>query len=132
MNGLQALKALETLQPGVPEALKQSYRVNSKRRIYAGHSMGGHGCMIYSTLQPEFVLGSVCASGWIRRDLYIASSLFSPGVSRIDHFRAGLMQLSLDEYSTDLHLTNMKQIPILLRMGTEDDTVPCVTDIEIF
>lgn len=124
MNGAYALAYLKMEQPGVAEHLKPNYMVDATRRLYAGHSMGGHGCLVYATLQPDYGVAAACASGWIRRELYVSSLQYAAGMSRIDRMRAGYLQTSLDEYSVDLHLRNMAGMPVLLRMGSADDTVP--------
>ena len=123
-NGMFALGHLVAEIPGVPKDLKSRYQPDSTRRLYAGHSMGGHGCLVFSITQPDCALASVCASGWIRRDYYISSAHYSTGTSRLDHQRVAIFQSALEEFSPDLHLSNMAGIPSLMRMGTADDTVP--------
>lgn len=122
MNTAFALKYLSESIPRNLYLIKA--RVDTFKRLFTGHSMGGHGCMLYSVLQPDYSIGSACASGWLRRDLYVNSFHYTSGMSRVDHQRSGTVQSMLDEFAVDILLENMVGSKVLLRMGTDDETVP--------
>jgi len=64
VNALKARDYLAQTLPGVPADLQSTYRVDSTKIIYAGHSMGGHGCWVQSTHYPDRALAVVPAAGW--------------------------------------------------------------------
>ncbi len=64
INALKARDYLAQALPGVPADLQSTYRVDSTKIIYAGHSMGGHGCWVQSTHYPDRALAVVPAAGW--------------------------------------------------------------------
>jgi hypothetical protein len=114
---VNALKALS--------ALKKRYgsAVDDKRILFAGHSMGGHGCWHLSGLYADTALAAAPAAGWIRYQMY--SPYFTrPSYDYIDPSVLGLLESSLGEADTALHITNLKGIDLIVRMGQNDDNVP--------
>jgi predicted peptidase len=64
LNAWASFEYLDTELPGVPTELVSQYGVDSNRIIYAGHSMGGHGCWLMSTHYPDRALAVAPAAGW--------------------------------------------------------------------
>jgi hypothetical protein len=124
VNNEFALKYAATHLPGVAATNHSRHRMNSKKLLYSGHSMGGHGCLIHATLKPDYALGFACASGWIRRNLYIWPTYYASDIGQLGENRMSLLLSSLEEYATDYHMVNVKGVPAFLRTGTDDATVP--------
>jgi hypothetical protein len=123
INGKEAMAYFQANLPGVPLDKRSEWRVDTTRRLYAGHSMGGHGCLVYSTHEPDFALAANPASGWIRHELYLPDNMrYDYGYS--DHFLRSLLLSSIQEYDADMYAPNLKGIPFLVRMGGADETVP--------
>jgi pimeloyl-ACP methyl ester carboxylesterase len=123
VNGLQALAYFGRSLPGVPKHKKEFLKVDITRRLYAGHSMGGHGCWVYATHEPDYALAAVPASGWIRHELYLPSYLrYDYGY--VDHFLRSILLSAVQEYDADVLAGNLKGIPVAVRYGGADSTVP--------
>jgi hypothetical protein len=123
VNGKEALKYFGEHLPGVPISNRANLKADTTRRLYTGHSMGGHGCLVYSTHEPDYALASVPMSGWIRHELYLPKYMqYDLGYS--DHFLRSLLFGAVQEYATDMYAPNLKGIPTLLRYGSADDVVP--------
>ncbi len=65
MNGWSALASFVALLPGVPVDVSSDYAADPSRVLFAGHSMGGHGCLVFSTAYTDRATGIACAAGWI-------------------------------------------------------------------
>jgi len=48
----------------------RSKRVDLKRILITGHSMGGHGAWIQATHYPDGLVGLAPAAGWLRKESY--------------------------------------------------------------
>eukprot|EP01125_Pyxidicula_operculata_P009720 TRINITY_DN318_c2_g1_i1.p1 TRINITY_DN318_c2_g1~~TRINITY_DN318_c2_g1_i1.p1 ORF type:complete len:777 (+),score=119.56 TRINITY_DN318_c2_g1_i1:180-2510(+) len=109
--------------PGVPEELKRYFTPDPYRIIYAGHSMGGHGCWLISSHYPDRALAIAPASGWINMEFYqpyflrIGKSLSNPKVESI-------LEASIYDNHPDFYLPQLKGIPAIVRYGSLDDNVP--------
>ncbi|CAD7696681.1 unnamed protein product [Ostreobium quekettii] len=108
--------------PGVAPDKADSYAVDVSRILFTGHSMGGHGCLIFSTHFPDLALGAVCAAGWIRYDQYVDEF---PGVqsSFEDPSLNAVLMSAVADYHTDVAAVNLKGIPFMARMGSDDTNV---------
>jgi hypothetical protein len=53
VDGLVALASFVANLPGVPPALRSVYAANPRSIFFAGHSMGGHGCLVFSTAYAD-------------------------------------------------------------------------------
>lgn len=122
-NGLAALEALATQLPGVPVARRARTLVDADRLLYAGHSMGGHGCLEYATHHGDRALGAAPAAGWISMNLYTFDKLRT-GDGLIDPVLEGVLYASLAEWETDLYSSHAVGIPLLMRLGGNDTSVP--------
>jgi hypothetical protein len=122
-NGLAALEALATQLPGVPAARRPRTLVDADRLLYAGHSMGGHGCLEYVTHHGDRALGAAPAAGWISMGLYTFDKLRT-GDGLIDPVLEGVLYASLAEWDTDLYSSHAVGIPLLMRLGGNDTSVP--------
>lgn len=128
-NAQAAWAALARDLPGVPEAAKARY-VLSGAVLYSGHSMGGHGCLILATHFPEGELASACTAGWIKAALYPPEFL-SPAASLGDVHLNAVLRAATSEYDTDFALPNLRDLPMLVRMGAEDEDVPMLNLLRI-
>ena len=128
-NAQAAWAALARDLPGVPEAAKASYGL-SGAVLYSGHSMGGHGCLILATHFPEGELASACTAGWIKAALYPPEFL-SPAASLGDVHLNAVLRAATGEYDTDFALPNLRGLPMLVRMGAEDEDVPMLNLLRI-
>jgi len=123
VNGFSALEYLTAYQPGVNEQDKSLYVVDSQRLLYAGHSMGGHGCWSISSHYPDRGLGVAPASGWIKFQFYtpyfshIEQSFLSP-------FADSLMEAAVADHNSDFYLPHLVGVPTIVRFGSDDDNVP--------
>eukprot|EP01052_Picozoa_sp_SAG31_P003540 SAG31_NODE_137_length_23063_cov_5.002569_9_plen_97_part_00 len=75
VEGLAALQSLADVLPGVPMARRNEMMVDTNRLLFAGHSMGGHGCLEYLTHHSDVAVGAACAAGWISMGLYTFDKL---------------------------------------------------------
>eukprot|EP00027_Filamoeba_sp_ATCC50430_P017008 CAMPEP_0168576048 /NCGR_PEP_ID=MMETSP0413-20121227/20026_1 /TAXON_ID=136452 /ORGANISM="Filamoeba nolandi, Strain NC-AS-23-1" /LENGTH=644 /DNA_ID=CAMNT_0008609671 /DNA_START=1 /DNA_END=1933 /DNA_ORIENTATION=- len=122
-DALRALEYFSQNLPGVEDSLKSSYGADATKLLYAGHSMGGHGCWTMSTHFPDRALSISPASGWIDFEMY------SPFWSRVGlslttpHMRY-VLDIATSEYRNDYYAQHLDGIPVLIRMGSDDDNVP--------
>jgi hypothetical protein len=123
VNALKARDYLAQALPGVPADLQSTYRVDSTKIIYAGHSMGGHGCWVQSTHYPDRALAVVPAAGWIKMQMYIPSFLNLGGALASPYLNY-ILEASISEYNTDFYSRHLVGIPLMVRMGSDDDNVP--------
>ena len=97
------------------------------RLVYAGHSMGGHGALVAATLAPARAIGVAPFAPWIKKEEYGDSNRFflldlqnaytDPGLKAV-------LESSFSESSVDLLLENLKGVPVFVRVGGADRTVP--------
>lgn len=120
-NGMKALEYLVDNLPGVPS--QAGNRADPNRLLYSGHSMGGHGCLEYLTHHGDRALGAVPAAGWISMELYTFDRLRT-GDGWIDPTLRGVLYSALGEWDTDLYVSNAVGIPLLMRLGGNDTSVP--------
>eukprot|EP01105_Mastigella_eilhardi_P000196 TRINITY_DN1023_c0_g1_i1.p1 TRINITY_DN1023_c0_g1~~TRINITY_DN1023_c0_g1_i1.p1 ORF type:complete len:584 (-),score=99.03 TRINITY_DN1023_c0_g1_i1:64-1815(-) len=123
VNALSSISSFVENMPGVPQHLRVSLKPNKEFVLFAGHSMGGHGCWVLSGHNPDITLGAICASPWLTFDLY------SPFTTRIGYslastFEEHLMNAAAAEYDVELYASNMVGVPVLTKQGKNDQTVP--------
>ena len=121
-NALRAMEYFRTHLPGVAAVDAARLRPDPSRILFSGHSMGGHGCMVFSSNYAEQTIGAACAAGWIRFDHYI-TQFQGVGTSYMDPTLQSIMASAVAEYHTDVSAVNMKGIPFLARSGADDDAV---------
>lgn len=109
--------------PGVPMDARHQYRANSSYLLFAGHSMGGHGCLTISTHYADLALASAPAAGWVKSELY-TPYFTSVGYEYVDASLRGILESSITDYNSDLHISNLLGIDCIFRMGGDDTNVP--------
>eukprot|EP01132_Coremiostelium_polycephalum_P005382 gene5382-6715_t len=124
VNAWTSLDYLATDTPGVNQSMSQYYgNINQYQLQYAGHSMGGHGCFELSTHYPDRALSVSVAAGWISMELYTPYFL-RLGDSWSDPWVRFLLDASISEYKSDQYSQHLAGIPMIVRMGSDDDNVP--------
>jgi len=118
INALNALNALPTHIKSLNKRKHDPYRI-----LFTGHSMGGHGAWSLSLRYPDRAIASAPAAGWIKFQHYV-SYFLRPGDSYIDPILKGILETSIAEHNNDLYASNMKGIPVLARVGGDDQSVP--------
>jgi len=122
-NGLRALQHLVAALPGVPADSTSALRADADRLLYSGHSMGGHGCLEFLTHHGDRALAAAPAAGWISFRLYVFDDLRT-GDNMVDPTLRGILQSSVAEWNTDLYVANAVGVPVLVRVGGNDTSVP--------
>ncbi|KAJ1564861.1 hypothetical protein HK096_005835, partial [Nowakowskiella sp. JEL0078] len=123
VNGLNALKYLCEKLPGVPK-LRTDLRADCSRLLVTGHSMGGHGALVFATRYPDITVAAAPASGWIKHDTYPPNVFQRNDFNMIDGKLFGLIESNLLEYAPDFYAANLKGVPFLIRIGSLDNIVP--------
>lgn len=114
--------ALNALQSVISEEQRVTMFPDTDRLVFTGHSMGGHGCYIASTMNPDYALASMCVAGWTTFHQYIPYYTRND-ISFIDSILKGLLESAIYESNPDLHMDNLKGIPFMTRIGAVDDIV---------
>eukprot|EP01121_Diplochlamys_sp_Union-15-3_P019133 TRINITY_DN7129_c0_g1_i1.p1 TRINITY_DN7129_c0_g1~~TRINITY_DN7129_c0_g1_i1.p1 ORF type:complete len:874 (+),score=148.91 TRINITY_DN7129_c0_g1_i1:71-2692(+) len=122
-NAFTALNTFADDLPGVPATKLNITRANNHQVVYAGHSMGGHGCLELATHYPDIALAVVPAAGWIKWEYYVPF-MIRVSYDWIDPVLQGLLRSSIAEYYSDLYTPNLVGIPTIVRMGGDDEVVP--------
>lgn len=124
-NILSAVRYVEEVLPMAPGATvldrKDCCGLDSRKTLVTGHSMGGHGCEVYSTHFPDKLLAVGCAAAWGSIQSYqggVAPSLL------IDDARHGIMYAVGSEHNADFLSANLRGIPMHAFYGSADDSVP--------
>lgn len=121
-NGLHTLHSFVKDLPGVPQDRQKSFQADSSRILFSGHSMGGHGCLVFSTSFADQAIGAACVAGWIRFDHYV-QQFQSIGTSFSDPTLLAVLRNAVAEYHTDLNAANLKGIPFMAKSGMLDAAV---------
>ncbi|EGG15274.1 hypothetical protein DFA_10108 [Cavenderia fasciculata] len=122
-NAWSALDYLTSMLPSVPNGQQYKYAANYSRLMYAGHSMGGHGCWHVSTHYPDLSIAVAVAAGWIDYQTYLPFFL-RLGDSWTDPFVRYLLDASISHHNVDMYTPHLAGIPLIARFGTIDDNVP--------
>lgn len=120
INGINALQYFSAHIPRRYRAMK----ADATRLLFSGHSMGGHGCLLYTTLMSDYAIGFACASGWLRRELYVSTGPFSVGASWVPPEIEDEFKKTGSSFAPDHLISNIQNIPALMRVGGQDDVVP--------
>ncbi|XP_074660573.1 uncharacterized protein LOC141913023 isoform X2 [Tubulanus polymorphus] len=123
LTAMSAANALETLT-GHADFIKD--KATRKAIIFAGHSMGGHGAWHLATHFPDRALAVISLAGWIKKEEYGDSNLFfkhDVSTSSVDPMTKAVMEMCIAENDADRLSSNLKDIPILTRIGSNDRTV---------
>ncbi|XP_063418740.1 uncharacterized protein LOC134701521 [Mytilus trossulus] len=124
---LTAMTALDTLSKLTEEYSWLTMKADQERVIFAGHSMGGHGALNLATHYPDRALALISLAGWIKKEEYGDSNLFfrhDIAASHVDPGVKFIMESSITENDVDRHVSNLKHVPVLIRTGAADKTVP--------
>ena len=94
--------------------------------IYAGHSRGGHGSLLFATHRPDHACGIFSSNGWIRREYYgDANPIFDMDL-QLSHADPTVIrrifESSISENDVSISAPNMIGIPTLLRTSSDDST----------
>ncbi|CAI9730593.1 secreted ARB_06907-like [Octopus vulgaris] len=125
-GALTAMTALEKLRILVQSADWIDNKVAADHVIFSGHSMGGHGAWHLATHFPDRALAVVSLAGWIKKEEYGDSNLFfrhDISASHTDPSVKAIMEAAIAENDADRHVSNLKGIPVLARIGENDRTV---------
>eukprot|EP01111_Echinosteliopsis_oligospora_P017770 TRINITY_DN7825_c0_g1_i2.p1 TRINITY_DN7825_c0_g1~~TRINITY_DN7825_c0_g1_i2.p1 ORF type:complete len:706 (+),score=177.42 TRINITY_DN7825_c0_g1_i2:3-2120(+) len=123
LNALTTLDYFVNNLPGVNATAKKLFYANPDLILYAGHSMGGHGCWTISTHYPDKAIAVVPAAGWISMRLYQPYFL-RIGNSWTDPYVQMIMTQAISDYDDDFYTPHLVGIPLMIRMGSDDDNVP--------
>ncbi|EGC29252.1 hypothetical protein DICPUDRAFT_99888 [Dictyostelium purpureum] len=121
-NAIYALEYLCGSLPGVQD--KQNYQCDVYRLQIAGHSMGGHGAEHFvTTIFPDRTISLSVAAGWIDMKLYTPNFL-RLGYSLSHPKLRYIFDAVVSENDSDFHSPHLINIPLIVRMGSDDDNVP--------
>ncbi|CAG5121151.1 unnamed protein product [Candidula unifasciata] len=125
-GAMTAISALQALSSMTLASEWFSVRADSDKVLFAGHSMGGHGAWHLATHFPDRTIGLISLAGWIKKEEYGESNLFfrhDISTSHTDASVKAIMEACIGENDADKHVTNLKGISVLARIGAEDRTV---------
>lgn len=94
--------------------------------VVAGHSMGGHGAWLFAALESGRSLCLNANAGWLRKESYGDSNTLFMHDSRLDMVDPRLkhiLEASIVENQVDMHVMNLVTMPVLARVGADDNTV---------
>ena len=74
-------KALGALAAGIDTTWSAEHAADPTRIVFAGHSMGGHGCLNLGSHFPDLALGMACAAGWLDWEVYVPFHVWRVGNS---------------------------------------------------
>jgi hypothetical protein len=124
---LAAMAALKALPSIIASDVPTLPGVDVNRVLYAGHSMGGHGSWILLTQDTDRAIGAVSVAGWVRKEAYGDSNRFllhDIGHAYVDPAMKNIIEATFSEYSVDLFSSNFVGLPIMIRVGENDFSVP--------
>ena len=124
---LAAIRALKALPSILSENVPTLPGIDINRVLYEGHSMGGHGSWVLLARDTDRAIGMVSIAGWVRKEAYGDSNRFllhDIGHSYIDAAMKNIVEATFSEYSIDLYSSNFVGLPILIRVGENDFSVP--------
>ncbi|KAK5583864.1 hypothetical protein RB653_005468 [Dictyostelium firmibasis] len=123
-NALMALDYLCNSLPGVANHLKSKYQCDPYQLQVLGHSMGGHGSEHFATaISPDRVISLSIAAGWIDMKLY-SPNFLRVGYSWSHPMIRYILDSVVSQNDADFHSPHLINIPIIIRMGSDDDNVP--------
>jgi len=119
-DGLAAVEYVRQHLPGLGPVDKPKMRADTERMLLTGHSMGGHGCLVFSVHDPDRLLGSVCAACWTSQARYVRTG----GSGMLDELSGGLLRSRMSEHAADFLSANLRGVPLKVVYGEDDDNVP--------
>ncbi|XP_064622460.1 uncharacterized protein LOC135484731 [Lineus longissimus] len=125
-GALTAMTALEKLAALTNSLSWIKQKASAQHVIFAGHSMGGHGAWHLGTHFPDRALGLISLAGWIKKEEYGDSNLFfmhDIATSHTDPAVKTILEACITENDADRHVSNIQDVPVLLRIGAKDRTV---------
>ncbi|XP_070577207.1 uncharacterized protein [Ptychodera flava] len=125
-GALTSITALDMLKKLSQEASWLQSKASAHHVIFAGHSMGGHGAWHLATHYPDRALAVMSLAGWIKKEEYGDSNEFfrhDTSTSHTDPAVKAIMEACIAENNADIHISNLKHVEILTRIGANDRTV---------
>ncbi|XP_071799863.1 uncharacterized protein [Asterias amurensis] len=125
-GALTAMTSLQTLQQMTRDAPWIPNKADAYSVLFAGHSMGGHGAWHLATHYPDRALAVISLAGWIKKEEYGDSNVFfrhDLSTSHTDPAVKAILEACIAENDADRHVSNLKGIPVLARVGANDRTV---------
>lgn len=119
-NGISAMEYVRMNLPGLKAEEQPHLRLDAERLFITGHSMGGHGCLVYSVHDPDRLLASLCGACWSSQARYVGAG----GSALIDEVSGGLLKGRMSEHAADLLARNFRGVPLKIVYGDKDDNVP--------
>jgi hypothetical protein len=101
-------------------------RADTRRVLFAGHSMGGHGALEAATMHAGTALCVAPAAGWLSKEHYGDANAFfdvDAGLPWTDARLRGVLGAAMGEHDADAHLGNLLRVPVHARVGGADATV---------
>ncbi|CAG8515817.1 2966_t:CDS:10 [Funneliformis caledonium] len=121
LNVQYAIKALVNPTGTFKEYLND-FTPDPDKLFISGHSNGGQGAWYYMSHYPDSVIAGTPAAGYVKIQHYVP--YFWNSFAHIDSILKGILDSSLAEFNNDLYVSNLVNIPILARAGSNDDNVP--------
>src|SRR5690349_13105440 len=78
---------------------------------------------MFGTHFPDKALAVVPASAWLKQAHYLPKYLHSD-YGRTDPYVRSVLERTLSEYDAEMYAPNLKGVPLMVRMGSADETVP--------
>jgi len=120
-NALAALDFVAKTMPGLTgDEERSSLSPDLDRLLITGHSMGGHGCLVFTSHEPDRLLGSACAAPWTSQRRYIHENI-SPLADKATN---AVMQSRMAEHDADFLSSNFRGVPFKVVYGELDEDVP--------
>lgn len=120
-NARAALEFVSKYTPGLSSPEERSKLLpDLDRLLVTGHSMGGHGCLVFSAHEPDRLLASDCNSCWTSQRRYGHLNI----APLRDYSGNGVIQARMSEYDADFLSRNLVGVPLKLVYGDGDDNVP--------
>jgi len=124
-NLLYAVQYVEEFLPLAPGKTLAEKRaccgLDSRLILTTGHSMGGHGCEVFSTHFPDRLIGVACAAAW---GSFASYSSGGQEPLLIDGHKRGLVTEVWSENNAEFLSANLRGIPMHAFYGSADESVP--------
>jgi len=121
-DGFAAMAYVREHLPGAPESVRKNRKADASRMLVTGHSMGGHGCLVFSVHDPDRLLGSACGAPWTNQEHYMG--IGAKKAALLDPVGQSYMSARTMEHAADYLAANLRGVPLALFYGDSDDNVP--------
>ena len=124
-NAMHCIHALARAVAAHPALGDQQVDVSS--RLYTGHSRGGHGSYMVGMHHPDTAKGVASLSGWWRREQYADANILFDLDQQLEHLDPALravLEASIIDHDSSLLAANLIGLPVMLRTGDQDGSVP--------